>query len=59
MNTQTHKASNSSSAVVTGKFKREKKGNEKSPYFLNLNRPQYKSKTAINYSHTKEILVKN
>ena len=26
MNTQTHKASNSSSAVVTGKFKREKKG---------------------------------
>ena len=40
MNTQTHKASNSSREIVRGKFKREKKKNEKSPYFINLNRPQ-------------------
>ena len=39
MNTQTHKASNSSREIVGGKFKRENK-NEKSPYFIILNRLQ-------------------
>lgn len=59
MNTQPHKASYSSSAIVPGKFRRDKAINENSPYFLNLSRQQYKSKTEINYSYTIEDLAKN
>ena len=49
MNTQPHKGSHSSSAIVPGKFKRERTVNENSPYYLILSRQQYKSKTEINF----------
>lgn len=59
MNPQPHKGSYSSSAIVSGKFKRERTINENSPYYLILSRQQYKSKTEINISHTINILAKN
>ena len=59
MNTQPHKGSHSSSAIVTGKFKREKTVNENSPYYLILSRQQYKNKTEINISHTIDKIKKN
>ena len=59
MNPQPHKGSYSCSAIVPGKFKRERTINENSPYYLILSRQQYKSKTEINISHTINILAKN
>ena len=59
MNTQPHKGSHSSSAIVPGKFKRERTVNENSPYYLILSRQQYKSKTEMNISHTIDVLTKN
>lgn len=59
MNSQPHKGSYSSSAIVPGKFKRERTINENSLYYLILSRQQYKSKTEINISHTINILAKN